>query len=273
MTEMITSTANPQIKAARKLADRRERQAGGLYLAEGLRIAIEAIQQGSDIQKIIHAPDLLRSHIGWEKIAEFEQQHPDRVLQVSESVFSSLAQKDHPQGVAVVIRQSWHELDDIRLIAGSLWVALDQVADPGNLGTILRSLDGVNADGIILLDQCTDPYDPSAIRASMGAVLTRKLVKTSFDKFKKWAQENGVSVVGTSDKADRNFHDYRYPNPMILMMGSERQGLDVAHQELCSAMISIPMRGKNDSLNLAVATGIVLYEIDHQRHIKGKESR
>lgn len=271
MPEMITSHANPQIKAIRKLADRKERNATGEFLSEGLRIVIEAIQLEQPIQKIIYCPDLLRSEIGWETIVNFEEKNPEKTLRVSVDIFKSITHKDNPQGVAAVISQRWTKLDAITIPEKSLWVALHQVADPGNLGAILRSMDGVDAEGVILLDQCTDPYDPSAIRASMGAVLTRKLVRASFVEFKAWVHEMQVPVVGTSDKAKLDFHDYTYPDPMVLFMGSERQGLDENLQSVCSAMVSIPMRGKNDSLNLAVATGIVLYEIDRQRNNPGFE--
>lgn len=271
MSEMISSHANPQIKAIRKLTDRKERNSRGEYLAEGLRIVIEAIRLDKPIKRIIYSPDLLRSEIGWEAISNYEVKYPENTLRVSEGVFRSITQKDNPQGAAAVIQQQWIKLDSVNLAAGSLWVALHQVADPGNLGAILRSMDGVAAEGLILLDQCTDPYDPSSIRASMGAVLTRKLVKTTFEEFKAWIEKTKVPVIGTSDKAKVDFHTYSYPEPMILLMGSERQGLDKDLQGICSAMVSIPMRGNNDSLNLAVATGIVLYEIDRQRNAPGFE--
>lgn len=271
MPEMITSHANPQIKAIRKLSDRKERNSRGEYLAEGLRIVIEAIQLNQPIQKIIYSPDLLRSSIGWETIAGFEVKHPEKTLRVSEEVFKSITQKDNPQGAAAVISQRWVKLDEIKLTSRNLWVALHQVADPGNLGAVLRSMDGVDADGLILLDQCTDPYDPSSIRASMGAVLTRKLVKAPSTEFITWVRQNRFTVVGTSDKAKLDFHTYTYPDPMVLLMGSERQGLDEKLQLICSKMVSIPMRGKNDSLNLAVATGIILYEIDRQKNTPGFE--
>ena len=168
------------------------------------------------------------------------------------------------------MRQRWKKLEEIDFplrsgVSSSTWVALDSVADPGNLGTIMRTHDAVGGEGIILLDQSTDPYDPSAARASMGALFTQSLVKASFAQFREWKQQVGVPVIGTSDAAAVDYTAYRYPARMVLLMGSERQGLQDHHLALCDEVVSIPMAGRSDSLNLAVATAVVLYEIFNQR--------
>ncbi len=264
MTEFISSTANPKIKQIRKLADRKERSASGLYFVEGLRIVIEALQQWAEIEHLIIAPDLIRSDTGEKWIQSFERDFPGKVIHVTADVFRSLSQKDGPQGLAAVLRQRWADLADITEQPGDCWVALDEVADPGNLGTILRTCDATGVKGVILLDSCTDPYDPTALRGSMGAIFSVQLVKATLDQFESWVNARRIPVIGASDKAKQNYHSMSYPNPMVLLMGSERQGLDQRHLDMCTEVVSIPMRGRSNSLNLAVATGILLYEMDHQ---------
>lgn len=266
---MITSSSNERIKAIRKLQERKARQESGLFYLEGLRIVAEAVEQKAEIDTLIVAPEMLTSAFG-QKLAADQQARGLPVLEVSAEVFQRLSFKEGPQGIAAVVRQRWLPLETVRLEPGhargsGTWVALDSIADPGNLGTVLRTHDAVGGQGVILLDQSTDPYDPSAVRASMGALFTQQLVKTTFSRFVDWKRQTGCPLVGTSDKARTDYHAYRYPAEMVLMMGSERQGLQQQHLDLCDEVVSIPMLGGSDSLNLAVATAVVLYEILNQR--------
>lgn len=261
---MITSTSNPTIKAIRKLAERKERQQTGTFFMEGLRIVGEAMQRGWELQHLIVAPELLVSLFG-RQLVEQAVESGISILEVSTEVFQSLSVKEGPQGIAGVGRQRWTRLEDVSLSSGGTWIALDSVADPGNLGTILRTSDAAGCKGVILLDQSTDPYDPAAIRGSMGAVFSQPLVKTTLAEFARWKRENQVSVIGTSDKARQDYHSYRYPPALVVLMGSERLGLQEHHIALCDEMVSIPMQGTSDSLNLAVATALVVYEVLNQR--------
>lgn len=261
---MITSTANPTIKQIRKLREKKERLQTGLFYIEGLRIVIEALQQGADVECLVVAPDLLTSEFGWQKVEE-ENRRGIQVLQVGQAVFTSLASKENPQGIAAVVRQRWQDASSLRLTSQELWVALDSVADPGNLGTILRTNDAVGGKGVILLDNSTDPYDLSTIRASMGAIFSQGLVKTTFEQFLQWKQGHDYALIGTSDSASADYRQAIYPLPMLLLMGSERLGLSEEHMRACDQLVSIPMVGRSDSLNLAVAAGVILYEIFNQQ--------
>jgi TrmH family RNA methyltransferase len=266
---MITSAANERIKDIRKLQTRKEREASGLFYIEGLRILAEAVAQGVKLETLIAAPDLLKIAFGQELLAQ-QRARGVPVLEVSADVFERMALKEGPQGLAAVARQQWSRLEDVCFAqppgpGAQTWVALDSVADPGNLGTILRTHDAAGGLGVILLDQSTDPYDPSAMRASMGALFTQRLVRASFAEFARWKQSALAVVVGTSDKAAQDYHAYRYPAQTVLLMGSERQGLHEAALALCDAVVRIPMLGKSDSLNLAVAAAVTLYEIVNQR--------
>jgi len=267
----ITSTANPHIKEIRKLRDRKERQQSGLFFMEGLRIVGEALDHHAMIEQMLVAPDLLTSDFG-QTTVERARKMGISILQVSEEVFRSLAQKDGPQGLAAVARQKWTQLGDMDARKGTTWVALDEIADPGNLGTILRTHDAVHGEGVILLDQSTDPYDPSAVRASMGALFSQRLVKASLEEFSHWKTTCAMPLFGTSDRGPTDYQSVVYPTPMVLLMGSERQGLDEVHLRLCDDVVRIPMAGSSDSLNLAVATGVVLYEIFNQRRKEGGQA-
>jgi TrmH family RNA methyltransferase len=167
--------------------------------------------------------------------------------------------------LGAVLKQRWERLADVRVGDELCWVALESIADPGNLGTILRTCDAVGAGGVILLGASTDPYDGAALRGSMGAIYNQRLVRASWDEFVRWKQQHGYTVVGTSDKAATDYQSMRYKAPLVLLMGSERQGLSAEQQAACDAMVSIPMTGRSDSLNLAVATAIVLYELFNQK--------
>jgi TrmH family RNA methyltransferase len=267
MSEFITSQANPRVKAIRKLHERKERQQTGLFYVEGLRLVGEAVQLNAPIQYLVVAPYLLVSPFAKELLATPPACDLPR-MEVSQVVFETFALKEGPQGIGAVVQQRWLPLEEVIPSPGSLWVALDSVADPGNLGAILRTSDAVGAEGVILLDNATDPYDPTAVRASMGAIFSQKLVKATTAEFTTWQKMHGCRVVGASGAASVDYHHYPFPDPCVLLMGSERQGLHADQLAICDQLISIPMTGRSDSLNLAVATAIVLYEIFNQRRDK-----
>ena len=265
---MITSTANEQIKAIRKLHERKYREETGTFYVEGIRIVREAMMMPQRIETLIVAPELLQSASAEEALLEVNSKGVP-ILEVSRAVFESFGLKEHPVGLAAVVKQIWAKLDTILPEQMGLWVGLDSIADPGNLGTIMRTMDAVGAKGIFLVDNCTDPFDPSAIRASMGAIFPLDLVKINHEDLVGWKRDKKVAVYGTSDAAKVDYQAMDYPENMILMMGSERQGL---HQELlrvCDELVAIPMAGRSDSLNLAVATAVTLYEIYNQQRKKG----
>lgn len=262
--DMITSTSNPQIKLIRKLKDRKYRTESNHFFLEGVRIVIEALESGQWITQLIVSRDLL----GSEKAVEVVEEAASKgvpLLEVSKEVFESISSKDGPQGLAALAQQKWIDLDINSQPTNGIWIALYQVADPGNLGTILRTLDGMGGTGVILVDHCTDPFDPSAIRASMGAIFSKQVIKTTLQIFVDWITRHGIPVIGTSDSAKKDYRQVAYPPNGILLMGSEREGLPELLSAICGDVVSIPMYGKADSLNLAVASSIVLYEIAWQQ--------
>lgn len=264
---MLTNSSNPTIKRIRALKNRKEREDTGLTFVEGIRIVGEAVQMGARIESLVVAPELLTSDFARDLIQQ-QRHHGITVLEVSAAVFGSLSAKDGPQGIGAVIRQQWQALEGLQLHDGDVWVALQAAQDPGNIGTILRTGDAVGVRGVVLLGRGADPYDPAAIRASMGAVFALQLVKAEPAEFAAWQRQQHIPVIGTSDKAAQDYQELRYPSPMVLLMGSERQGLAPELVALCDGMARIPMVGRSDSLNLAVATGVMLYEIFNQRRTR-----
>lgn len=262
---VISSTSNQRIKEIRKLSTRKEREQTGLFFVEGIRLVVEAIDKGVGIDMLIYSPQLLVSEFAESRIEKFANQGGN-VIEVSDQVFQTLAKKEHPQGIAAVVQQQWNYLTEIEISPNNNWVVLETIRDPGNLGTILRTLDGIGGAGVILLDDCCDPYGATATRASMGAIFTQNIIKATFEEFALWKMENDIQLVGTSDhKGQTHYREYAYSNPVMLMMGSERSGLPKKHLELCDGIVRIPMEGSCDSLNLSIATGIVLYEMHYQQ--------
>ena len=258
---MITSRSNPAVKQIRSLRERKERDSAGLFFVEGIRLVVEAAQLGAPIQPLVVAPELLKSPLALET-AQQQRQKGVSIHEVTAEVFAGLSQKEGPQGIGAVIGQYWERLDDLG--AAKLgWVALDEPQDPGNIGTILRTADATGCEGVILLGNSADPYDPSALRASMGAIFAQRLVETGFDDLAAWVRMRGVMLVGTSDRAETAYRAaaaaYRFP--LVLLMGSERAGLSAEQQAACDLVVRMPMLGRSDSLNLAVATGVMLYEL------------
>ena len=262
-TTLITSAANPTVKQIRALIQRKERDRRGEFFVEGIRIVAEAVQLGAEVTLGVVAPDLLTSAVGWEQVERLRRQAVP-CLEVSTAVFAGLSRKEGPQGLGAVVRQRWESLDRARPGTELAWVALDAVQDPGNLGTILRTADAVGAAGVILIGPTTDPYDPAAVRASMGAIFAQRLVRADGAALGAWAARHGLAIVGTSDKAATDYQALIYPRPVVLFMGSEQKGLAPEHLALCRHLVRIPMIGRSDSLNLAMATGVVLYEIFNQ---------
>ncbi len=260
---MISSSANATIKAIRHLRQRKLRDESGTFYIEGIRLVGQAVASGASVETCVVAPALLSSPYA-RGLADQLRVSGAVVLDVTPEVFRGLAMKDNPQGIGAVVHQCWSDLGDITEMHGLGWVALDGVADPGNLGTILRTCDAVGCEGVLLLGDTTDPHDPSAVRASMGAVFSQRLARANFDDFASWRTEYGHPLVGTSDQAEQPYRAVAYPTPLVLLMGSERHGLTDAQRAICDAVVRIPMAGTADSLNLAVATGVVLYEVFHQ---------
>lgn len=259
---MITSSSNSKIKFLRKLRNKKFRDENQLFYIEGPRIISEALQQKWKFKQVFYCDELISDQYSRQLIEQLFNIGCE-CIEVEKKVFESFSIKDGPKGLAAILQPVTYDLEEVERNFG-LWVGLDRIQDPGNLGSIMRTLDSVGGSGIILIDQCTDPFDIAAIRGSMGAIFSLRIIKTDHVSFLQRIAGNSLPVIGTSDKAQSDYQEIRYWNNMILLMGSEREGLSDRLMEGCDTLIRIPMVGKSDSLNLAVATSICLYEIFNQ---------
>jgi TrmH family RNA methyltransferase len=262
---LITSSYNNRLKEIRKLRDRKYRAESCLAWVEGLRACGEAFTQPEIIQNVVYSPENLHSSFA-ETLLDKAAMSGIEIMEVSKEAFSSLSGKENPQGFGVIIRQQFLPLDSVKPKVGDLWVVLDRIADPGNLGTIMRTLDAVGGTGVILLDHCTDPYDPTSIRASTGAIFRLNLVKASSLELLEWKHSVEIQMVATvAVVGARDYHSVEYSDPLMVVMGSEREGLLTEISKICDLSVTIPMAGHVDSLNLAEATAIMVYEVFNQR--------
>ncbi|MGH2598236.1 MAG: TrmH family RNA methyltransferase [Dehalococcoidia bacterium] len=256
---LITSTQNQQVKQIRALSHRKERERTGLFFLEGIRNVIEAIELGAGVEALVAAPELL----GGGPATALVSRHRDaggRALEVTAEVFATLSWRDGPSGLGAVVRQRWDSLPR-RVHRSDYWVALYAVEKPGNLGAVLRTCDAAGGRGVMLIGPSVDPYHPTAVQASMGAIFTQQLIRAEAGEFLAWARRQGCAVVGTSLATDRDHRAVTYRPPLVLLMGAEHGGLPAGLLEHCDDLARIPMVGRVDSLNLAVATGVLLYEV------------
>lgn len=264
MPRDITAFSNPLVKRVRSLRDKKHRRDEGLFMAEGLRILTEARDAG-------HLPEILffsgkaPSHpLRDALIAQVEAAGGD-VIATSDDILHKLSGKDNPQAVIGVYRQFACRLDQIDRSAADIWIVAQALRDPGNLGTILRTGDAVGAGGLILVDDCVDPFSVEAVRATMGALFTQQLAEARWPDFLAWLRAGPGELVGASLKATDDYQAPAYAPPVFILVGNEAQGLPAAYEAECDRLVRIPMRGKADSLNAAVATAVMAYEVLNQQ--------
>lgn len=263
---MITSLSNPLVKRIKQLRQKKHRQAEGVFFAEGLRVVLTALEQNAPVETLLYAPELLKSSAALQ-VVEAQEQRGKTVVPVAAAVFRALSERDNPTGLGAIIQTHSTSLDQLPITPHSIFVLVDRISDPGNLGTILRTLDAAGANGLILTGESTDPYHPTALKASMGTLFTLPLVQLpTIQPIWAWAETHGITTIATSAKATQVYWDAPYPFPALLLMGNEQEGLDKAVLDAAALRVTIPMHGTASSLNLGVATGLLLYEL--RRHLR-----
>jgi RNA methyltransferase, TrmH family len=257
----ITSKSNPKIKEVRALKERKARAESGLFVVEGIRHVAEALEAGAPVEYLVYAPDLLTSPFGRE-LVEQQRARGRPVHSVTAPVYATLSERDNPTGLLAVAHQQRRRLAELNPDNLSWGVAAVSPQDPGNVGTLVRTIDAVGAGGLLLLDSGVDPYHPTAVRASLGSLFWVPIATASFTEFTAWAKGHGYHVYGTSA---HDATDYRqvtvYQRPAVLLLGSEREGLSAEQRAACEVIVQLPMHGRASSLNLAVAAGVMMYEM------------
>lgn len=265
MAHQITSASNPLIKTLKSLHLKKGRAETGWFLAEGARLAVEATELGVWPQVLAFAPAALQRPRVRALIADAEQRGL-RTVETSESVLAQISKRDNPQTVIGAYRQRFAGLGDLD---GETVVALEGVRDPGNLGAILRTADAVGATSVVLLGDSCDPFSVEAVRASMGSIFAVALARASFDDLVRYKDKRGAQMIGLSLKGAVQHADAPAPARAIVLMGNEQSGLPPEMEAACDQLVKLPMRGRADSLNLAVATAVMLYDLWRRRGYDG----
>lgn len=256
--KIISSTSNPIIKDIKALEMRKRRKETGLFIVEGLRSVIEGVELCATLKYIaFHQSTADKTEL--QKCIDHCEKSKGMAMEVTSEILAKLSHKDNPQSVIGVFEQRFQSLKYIDAKKSKCWVVLEQVRDPGNLGTIIRTIDAIGADGVILIDQCCDPYSVEAVRATMGSLFSVPIIQTTREDFIKWRSGWTGDVIGTTLQTSVDFRELEPKSPIIIMMGNEQAGLSDVLREISTSCIRLPMNGRADSLNLSVATGIVLY--------------
>lgn len=263
----ITSLTNPRIKHLVRLRNRRERDRSGTFLIEGFRELSRAADAAVEIREVYYAPELF--------LGSNERGLLDRLaaagaelVQVGPEAFRKASYRDRPEGLLAVARQFDTALDRLAIGARPLMLVVEAIEKPGNLGTMLRTADAAGVDAVIVCDPTTDPFNPNVVRASLGTLFTTPLAVASSHVAASWLAGRGVRRVATTPDCERLYWEADLAKPAAVVVGSEQYGLSTEWLDAADERVRIPMAGAADSLNAAMAAGIVLFEAVRQRHLQ-----
>lgn len=268
----ITSTQNPKVKQVLELRERKERDRTGTFLIEGYRELLRAVDAGWTITTLYICPQLF---LGTNENALIQriQRNGAQLIHCSENVFHKISYRDRPDGLLAIAPQRQHTLKDLESILKNkenpFLVVAEAIEKPGNLGTILRSSDAVGIDALILCDRCTDLFNPNVVRASVGTLFTVPVIEASSQESVDWMKQRGISILAATPSAESEFTDVNMNVPLAIALGTEQLGLSDIWMKQANLQVKIPMRGVADSLNVAMATTLMLYEALRQRRSAG----
>jgi RNA methyltransferase, TrmH family len=266
MIQDVTSPQNTLVKLAKSLDRKKARTESGLFLAEGARHVGEGLALGWTLDALLFSA-AAEARPAVRDLANEALARGARVARVSDRVLEAVAKRDNAQSVIGLFQQRLVSLDD--LVDAPFIIALERIRDPGNLGTILRTLDSVGGGGVVLLEESCDPFSVEAVRASMGSIFASPVVKTDFDRFNAWRKAHGFTMAGTTLKGSMRHTDTDFGAKTVLLMGNEQSGMPDHWALACDALVRLPMAGRADSLNLAIATAVTAYEIWRQKGFGG----
>lgn len=261
---LVKSANDPKFQTLSCLRNPQTRIRTGFYLIEGIRHVARALEARASIHSVFFDPSRLVNPFG-RKLVRKLRQLGVRVIHLLPQLYRRLTRAAEPQGIGAMVRQQWTAMDDVRPGPGSCWLGIESIDSPGNLGTIIRTAEAAGVNGIFVIGQNVDPWDPGAVRSSMGSLFAHKLVRCSAHDLVTWAKSFGVTMIGSSPKGMLNYKRLGCRWPAMLLIGSEKHGLSEQLSESADFMVRIPMLGRGDSINAAVAAGILLYELLNQR--------
>ena len=263
----ITSIQNPKIKSALSLTKKKEREESGLFLIEGYREISRALIGGIVIESLFFCESLFLG-VNEPALISFCQEKGGFLYSCSESVLQKISYRDRPDGLIAIARQMDASFASFTRDFASqtpFLLVAEAIEKPGNLGTILRSCDAVGVDAAIICDECTDVFNPNVVRASVGTLFTQPIVAASGQELLLWLKQKGIQIVAATPQADREFTKVDLTGPIAIVVGTEQLGLSSFWMEQADIQVRIPMNGESDSLNVATATTLLLYEVLRQR--------
>ena len=255
----ITGFSNPLVKFLRSLRDKKHRRREKRFLAEGLRLLTDARECGK-VPEILVMATGREPHPLLDTLEQAVERAGGDVVEMDLEILAKVTGKDNPQAVAGVFAEFDTSLSAIDRFQAPIWLVAQALRDPGNLGTMLRTGDAVGAGGLILLDDCADPFSVEAVRASMGAIFTQQLATARWEDFITWLRAGKGQLVAASLRDSTDYRSAPYAAPCFLMVGNESQGLPAAYEDACDLRVTIPMLGRADSLNAAIAGAVLAYE-------------
>ena len=262
--ELITSLQNSRVKNLVKLRDRRPRNQQGVFIAEGYRAISRAIEKDVIPTEVYFCPSCFLGE-NEEALLDQARARGAELFELSKHAFEKVAYRDRPEGMLAVIKQWSYSLDDLQLSKPPFLLIVESIEKPGNLGTILRSADAAGVDAVICCDSVTDLFNPNAVRSSTGVLFSMPTVSASSDEVIEWIRENGIRTAATTPHTQQVYSETDLTGPLAIVMGSEQFGLSEKWLEACDEKVLIPMAGQADSLNVAMATLITLFEAVRQR--------
>jgi RNA methyltransferase, TrmH family len=266
---LVNDARDPRFLTLRSLQSPQRRSRTGLYLIEGIRHLAQALENHAPIHSVFYDPSTLSNRFG-QKLVRRLRQSGVPGIQLSPNLYRQFTLAAEPQGIGAIVSQQWTRLNDLRVARDSCWLGVESLEQPGNLGTIIRTAEATGVNGIFVLGQNVDPWDPAAVRASMGSLFAQQLVRCSTREFADWAKSSGVAVVGSSPSGLVDYREWPSQRPTVLLVGNEKYGLSEHLVEVADFMVRIPMAGRCDSINVAVAAGVLLFEMFNQRRGRAK---
>lgn len=255
----ITGYSNPTVKYLRSLRDKKNRRREGKFLVEGLRLLTDARETGRLPEMLVMATGR-DPHPLLDELERAVMGAGGEVIETSADILSKITGKDNPQAVAGMFAEFDTSLTSLDRTKGQIWMVAQALRDPGNLGTMLRTCDAVGAGGLILVDDCADPFSVEAVRASMGAVFTQQIAQANWGDFLIWLRQDQGQLVAASLRNAVPYRGAPYTAPCFLLVGNESRGLPEGYEDACDLRVTMPMRGRADSLNAAVAGAVLAYE-------------
>jgi RNA methyltransferase, TrmH family len=262
--EKITSLQNPRVKQLVRLRERRERDELGLFLIEGYREVRRALEKGIPLRELYFAPGWF---LGENEPGLIEQARAAgaQLFELSQEAFSKVSYRDRPDGLLAVAPQWKRQLDELPLATAPFLLVVESIEKPGNLGTILRSADAAGVDAVIVCDAVTDVFNPNVVRSSTGVLFSVPVVLADSKTVRAWLAKKGIRAVATTPDTPNLYTATDLRGPLAIVMGSEQYGLSEFWLKESDALVRIPMAGQADSLNVAMATIITLFEAVRQR--------